>query len=134
MTIPRSLAAYAVAGAALCAVLTACEPESDREPSPEPGPAVTQSQDAAPGLSETDLFLAAARAVAPTLAAVPDTDLTDLGQSVCAAFDRGASTGEVAAAMIGPDALTGTEAGAVVGSATGDGGLCPEHGDTARAR
>jgi hypothetical protein len=134
MMIPKMLAGYALAGAALCALLTGCKDGGGTEPGPESGPAVSTPQAAETDLSGSDVYLSAARAVAPTLEMVPDADLRDLGQSVCAAFDRGASTGEVAAAMIGDDRLTATEAGAVVGSATGDAGLCPEHGETARGR
>jgi hypothetical protein len=81
---------------------------------------------------ESDLFTAAARAVAPTLWSISDNDLMGLGESVCAAFDRGATGADVAGAMTGPDTFTGTEAGAIVGAATGSYGLCPEHEDIAR--
>lgn len=130
--IPKTLAAYAVAGAALCAVLVGCEPESGETPQPSPGPAVTDQSAGDERLYETDLYLTAARAVAPELSAVPDADLVALGESVCGAFDRGVSTGEVAEAMTSDGALTGTQAGAVVGSATGSYGFCPEHGEVAQ--
>lgn len=128
-TIPRTLAAYAVAGAALCAVLAGCKDTGDTEPDPSPGPAVSAPQSAESGLSDTDTFLAAARAVAPALAGVPDGDLRDLGESVCGAFDAGVTTAEVGVTMI-ESGLGATESGAVVGAATAT--LCPEHSDAAR--
>jgi hypothetical protein len=132
MTIPKTLALYAVTGAALCAALTACAPEDGASPAPKPAPAVSEPQSAPAPLTPEDLFLTAARSVSPELGAVPDSELVDLGQAVCAGFDAGLTTGQVGAAMTKPGALTATEAGAVVGAATGNGGLCPEHGDAAR--
>jgi len=129
--IPKYLTGYALAGAALCAVLTGCtSPEAPAYPDL---PEQTQSEplDPAVGLGEGDVYLAAARAVAPTLETVADTDLRGLGQSVCGAFDAGVSTGEVGATMI-ESGLTATESGAVVGAATST--LCPEHGDAARGQ
>ncbi|AWY07524.1 hypothetical protein SEA_LAZERLEMON_41 [Streptomyces phage LazerLemon] len=129
--IPKYLAGYALLAAALCAALTGCEPGDGTEPSPEPGPAVSAPQSTGTALPETDLYLAAARAVAPGLETVPDSDLIELGQSVCAAFDAGATTAEIGVTMIS-SGLDATASGAVVGSATGASGLCPEHGDAAR--
>lgn len=127
--IPKYLAGYAVAAAALGALLTACGPDDDRTPDPEPGPAVSQPQSSETGLSDSDLYLAAARAVAPALETVPDGDLRDLGESVCGAFDAGVGTAEIGVTMI-ESGLDATSSGAVVGAATST--LCPEHSDAAR--
>ncbi|AXH49429.1 hypothetical protein SEA_CROSBY_41 [Streptomyces phage Crosby] len=127
--IPKYLAGYAVAATALCALLAGCDPDDGREPSPSPAPAPSEPQAAETGLSGTDLYLAAARAVAPNLESVPDADLIDLGQSVCGAFDAGVGTAEVGVTMIS-SGLDATASGAVVGAATST--LCPEHEDDAR--
>jgi hypothetical protein len=127
--IPKHLAGFTLAAVALCASLVACEPEGGSEPSPEPGPAVSAPLEA--GEPDTSGFLTAARAVAPSLEMVPDGDLIRLGMSVCEAFDAGLTTGQVGAAMTTPGALNGTQAGAVVGAATGPAGLCPEHQNAA---
>jgi len=127
--IPKYLAGYAVAAAALGALLTACGPDDGTEPSPSPAPAPSAAQSSETALSDSDLFLAAARAVAPDLQAVPDSDLIDLGQSVCGAFDAGADTATIGVTMI-TSGLDATASGAVVGAATST--LCPEHEGAAR--
>jgi hypothetical protein len=130
VTIPKTLALYAVTGAALCASLTACvSPQAPNGPKLPP-PSPTAGAEATPGLSDADLFLTAARAVAPDLAVVDDSTLTNLGESVCNAFDAGATSGMVAKTMLG-SGMDATAAGAVVGAATST--LCPEHKADARA-
>lgn len=128
----KSLSGFTVTAAVFVAVLTACGPEDGSTPTPEPGPAVTESSVTEERAYETDLYLLAVRAIAPELEIVSDEDLVSLGESVCSAFGRGVTTGEVAEAMTGDDGLTGTQAGAVVGAATGSYGLCSEFGEVAR--
>ncbi|AYD86787.1 hypothetical protein SEA_MICRODON_40 [Streptomyces phage Microdon] len=127
--IPKYLAGYAVAATALCALLVGCEPDDGTEPSPSPAPAPSAAQSDETDLSASDLYLAAARAVAPVLETVGDASLIELGQSVCGAFDAGVGTAEVGVTMI-ESGLDATASGAVVGAATST--LCPEHSDDAR--
>ncbi len=130
MTIPKSLAGLVLA-AALCAPLAACTSPQAPEGPEFPSQTATAVVEDGPGLSDADLFLTTARAVAPALEAVDDSTLTDLGESVCGAFDAGATTALVAKTMLG-SGMDATQAGAVVGAATTT--LCPEHESAARGQ
>lgn len=124
MTIPKTLALYVATGAALCAVLTGCDPDAGQEPNPTPGQGAGAPKSTETVLSDEDLFLVSSRATAPALEAVPDADLQALGQSVCGALDAGVTLAAVGVTMIS-SGLGATESGAVVGAAIVS--MCPEH-------
>lgn len=124
----RKIILTAVTVAALCAGLSACGGDAEGF-TPDPTPvAVSESQETVPEdiptLSDDDLYLAAARAVAPELVPVPDKDLLGLGHSVCEALKVGATLAEVGVIMI-QSGLDASPSGAVVGSATRT--FCPEY-------
>lgn len=104
-------------------VAIGCAPVPDTTPGPDaPTPATTPAPDGTLADPEGS-FLTAARAVAPTLAVVPDSDLLDAAYAVCDALDTGLGVGPVAATAQS-NGLDDAAAGAIIGGVYF---LCPEH-------
>lgn len=117
----KRLAAMAM----LCIVpLTACASHTDKA-APEKSHTVTASPNSVETPKRSELAYLTVVTQEDLAAGESDSDLIDLGESICNAYKRDATTTQIMANLM--ETYSYTESGTVVASATAF--LCPEMGD-----
>lgn len=105
------------------------DPSAIPGPTTVPVPVEPTTPEVDPDVARDDLFVDYVRDNTTTLATVPDATIVEFAQSVCAAYDRGATPEDVVGVILQHSSTEAQVTDYAVVAGAGVAAYCPEYGD-----